>query len=160
MTGSDAFDLIRADSACAAVLAVLHGESFDEGWSAASFETTLQTPGSFGFIAVRASDEEPLGFGVFRLGGGEGEVLSIATRAPARGAGVAKALMHAALQEAQRLGTQTFFLEVAVDNLPAIGLYQALGFGETGRRPGYYARANGVPVDALIMALDLSSSCG
>lgn len=149
------FVLIKLDSAYAEVLAELHQECFEEGWSAASFQATLETPGSFGYIAVSPSDDEPLGFGVFRVGGGEGEVLSIATRPSERGRGVAKALMHAALHEASEVGVETFFLEVAVDNVQAIGLYQALGFKETGRRPGYYGRENGPRVDALIMVLIL-----
>ncbi|OEJ64347.1 hypothetical protein BEN30_16725 [Magnetovibrio blakemorei] len=154
------FALTQVDGTYAEVLAELHAESFDEGWSAASFQATLETPGSFGYIAVRAEDQEPLGFGVFRVcceegGGGEGEVLCIATRPSARGTGVAKAIMHTALSEARRVGIETIFLEVAVDNGNAIGLYQTLGFVETGRRPGYYVRENGPRVDALIMAFML-----
>jgi ribosomal-protein-alanine N-acetyltransferase len=154
------FVLTKVDGTYADVLAELHRESFAEGWSAASFQTTLETPGSFGYIAARTEDQDPLGFGVFRVcceegGGGEGEVLCIATRPSVRGSGIAKALMHTALREARGLGIETFFLEVAVDNAQAIGLYQSLGFLETGRRPGYYAGENGHRVDALIMALML-----
>lgn len=155
MKAPAAFDLIKADGAYAEVLSELHGESFAEGWGTASFHATLETPGSFAYIAVRTDDQEPLGFGVFRVAVGEGEVLSIATRPSARGMGVAKALMQAALQEARRARLETFFLEVAVDNVQAIGLYQTLGFVETGRRAGYYERENGSRVDALIMALAL-----
>lgn len=163
MTGSrkaPPFVLTKADGTYAEVLAELHAESFDEGWSAASLQATLDTPGSFGYIAVSTEDQEPMGFGVFRVcceegGGGEGEVLCIATRPSVRGSGVAKAIMHTALSAARSFGLETFFLEVAVDNVKAIGLYQGLGFLETGRRPGYYAGKNGHRVDALIMALML-----
>jgi ribosomal-protein-alanine N-acetyltransferase len=46
------------------------------------------------------------------------------------------------------------FLEVAVDNAPAIGLYRAFGFTEEGRRRGYYQGPNGA-VDALILGRDV-----
>ena len=138
------------------VLATLHAESFDEGWSASSFDTTLRMPGAYGFMAVKRADDEPLGFALFRAGGGEAEVLSIATRPQARGDGVARALMMQGLSLAKDLGVQTLFLEVAADNARALGLYQTLGFEPTGRRKAYYVRADGARVDALVMALACS----
>ena len=56
------------------------------------------------------------------------------------------------------LGAETLFLEVAVDNVAALGLYTALGFAETGRRKAYYARAGGPAADALILRVDLPLS--
>jgi len=139
------------------VLAALHAESFDEGWSAGSFDTTLRMPGAYGFVAVRREDDEPLGFALFRValfgaGGGEAEVLTIATRPQARGQGIARALMAQGLGLAAELGVQTMFLEVAADNAPALGLYQSLGFQQTGQRKAYYARSDGPRVDAVVMA--------
>ncbi|MFU1477623.1 hypothetical protein ACM25N_07930 [Roseovarius sp. C7] len=48
------------------------------------------------------------------------------------------------------------FSEVAEDNAGAIALYRAAGFGECGRRKGYYRRAGGA-VDALVLAKDLDT---
>ena len=134
------------------VLAALHAESFDEGWSAGSFDTTLRMPGAYGFVAVRREDDEPLGFALLRAGGGEAEVLTIATRPQARGQGIARALMAQGLDLAAELGVQTMFLEVAADNEPALNLYQSLGFQQTGQRKAYYARSDGPRVDAVVMA--------
>jgi len=144
------------------VLAALHAENFDEGWSAQSFDTTLRMPGAYGFMAVRRTDDEPLGFALFRAavfdaGDGEAEVLSIATRPQARGQGVARALMAQGLQLAAELGVQTMFLEVAADNVSALGLYQAMGFAQSGQRKGYYARPDGQRADALVMRLETSA---
>ena len=142
------------------VMAALHTESFDEGWSAGSFDTTLRMPGAYGFVAVRREDDEPLGFALFRAalsgeGGGEAEVLTIATRPQARGQGIARVLMEQGVDLARELGVQTMFLEVAADNGLALGLYQSLGFQQTGRRKAYYARPGGPRVDALVMAYDV-----
>jgi len=144
------------------VLAALHGESFDEGWSASSFDTTLRMPGAYGFMAVRRTDDEPLGFALFRAAlfdgeDGEAEVLSIATRSQARGQGVARALMAQGLQLTAELGVQTMFLEVAADNASALALYQAMGFAQSGQRKAYYARPDGERVDALVMRLETSA---
>ena len=148
------------------VLAALHAESFDEGWSAPSFDTTLRMPGAYGFVAVNRTDDEPLGFVLFRAalfgdsvsggGGGEAEVLTIATRPQARHQGVAHVLMAQGLDLAAELGVQTMFLEVAADNAAALSLYRSLGFEQTGRRKAYYARPDGLRVDALVMACEVS----
>jgi len=140
------------------VLAALHGESFAEGWSAQSFDTALRMPGTYGYLVLRKEDDAPLGFALFRAamfggGGGEAEVLTIATRPTERGQGVARTLMTQGLELAGDLGVETMFLEVAADNAPASGLYRALGFRETGRRKGYYTGSDGTRVDALVMAL-------
>lgn len=160
----------------AAVLAALHGAAFpDAPWGAAAFAGALGQPGAFGFIAVHGTvrgddgeDEDPLGFVLMRAalfkdddggdsgdGGGEAEVLSIATRPDRRRRGVARTLMEAALTRARALGATRVFLEVAADNLAAQRLYASLEFAEVGRRKAYYARAQGPRADALVLALDL-----
>lgn len=150
----------------AGVLAALHGAAFpDAPWGAEAFASALGQPGAFGFIAVHGDDgkdEEPLGFVLMRAalfaegdGGGEAEVLSIATRPDRRRRGVARTLMEAALTRARALGATRAFLEVAADNAAAQRLYAGLEFAEVGRRKAYYARAQGPRVDALVLALDL-----
>ena len=139
----------------AEIAAELHGESFDEGWSADSLRTTIETPGVFGYISEDESGE-PIGFGLFRISGNEGEVITIATRPNFRGRGIAKALMQNAMAQAQLSGAIEMFLEVAVDNVGALKLYQGLGFEEAGRRKGYYKHPDGARVDALVMRLTLS----
>lgn len=136
------------------VLAHLHGEGFDEPWSRDSFHSALSSPGTFALIAVDGGDE-PLGFVMMRVGGGEAEVLTIVTRAHARRCGVAKALMKAATEKVRQLQATKIFLEVATDNVSAKALYLSLGFAVVGRRKAYYSRPGGSRVDALVMALEL-----
>ena len=52
-------------------------------------------------------------------------------------------------------GAVRVFLEVADDNAAARALYARAGFVEAGRRPGYYAGADGERRDALLLALNL-----
>ena len=154
---STPFDMITITPAHADVLAAVHGEAFDEAWDADAFASILSQPGALGFIACAPGDGEPLGFALLRIalfdgGGGEAEVLTIATRPQARRQGVALAVMRAALADAQAQGVGQIFLEVAEDNRAARMLYAGLGFEEVGRRKDYYARKDGPRVDAIVMA--------
>lgn len=45
------------------------------------------------------------------------------------------------------MGAKRIFLEVRETNLPALRLYERLGFKPAGRRPGYYTNP---PADALL----------
>ena len=53
------------------------------------------------------------------------------------------------------LGVRTVFLEVDEGNAPRVRLYRRAGFGEVGRREGYYPRAGGKPPAALVLRRDL-----
>ena len=147
--------IVDASTAHAQVLAHIHAEGFDEPWSQAALLSALASPGTFALIA-QIDNGEPLGFVLMRVGGGEAEVLTLATRPHARRTGVAKSLMTEAAKCAQKRGAQTMFLEVAEDNQPAQALYTALGFSPVGRRERYYARANGARVAALVLSFTIS----
>lgn len=150
-------------AAYAQVLAALHGEAFPEApWGAQAMASALGQPGAFGFVARERADTDakPLGFVLMRAVADEAEVLTIATRPAARRQGVGRALMRAALDHAHRLGAGRVFLEVAVSNVSAQGLYEGLGFAQVGRRKDYYARpgsaaASPMREDALVLARDL-----
>jgi len=148
-------DVGTAHAAYAEVLAHIHAEGFDEAWSVDALRSALASPGTFALIA-QIDNDEPLGFVLVRVGGGEAEVLTLATRPHVRRSGVAKSLMTEAVKRAQLGGAQTIFLEVAEDNAPAGALYTALGFSPVGRREGYYARANGARVAALVLSFTIS----
>ena len=77
-------------------------------------------------------------------------------RPEARGTGLARALVAAAVQEAR---TRVDHLRLAVDaaNATAIGLYRSLGFVEYGLEPAGLRR-DGIETDDLLMALDLRVS--
>lgn len=147
--------LVEAGAAHAHVLAHIHAEGFDEPWSQTELLSALATPGAFALIA-QEDGGEPLGFVLMRVGGGEAEVLTIATRPPARRSGVARALMRGAMAQAQKAGAQAVFLEVAADKPQAQALYAALGFAQVGRRDRYYGRSDGTRVDALVLKFSFS----
>ena len=80
-------------------------------------------------------------------------VVSIAVMKPHRQRGIATALMHQAIENGVKYyGATECFLEVRVSNIPAIKLYDKLGFKQIRRIYGYYMNGE----DALEMARSLS----
>ena len=137
----------------AARLAAIHAEAFDRpgetSWSAAAFADLLIQAGVF---AVEAAD----GFILMRAVADEAEILTLAVRPAARRGGLGGRLVGEGVLAAAARGATRVFLEVAEDNLAARALYERAGFVEAGRRPGYYAAADGGRRDALLLALNLT----
>ena len=130
-------------------VAALHARCFDEAWQPALIGCIAQGPGGFGLLW--RGGEEPQGFVLGRTNRARAEVLSLGVAPPARERGIARALMHAAIERVSRRGLRELQLEVAEDNAAALGLYRALGFAPVGRRPGYYARPEAQAVAALTL---------
>ncbi len=76
---------------------------------------------------------------------GELHVLQVAVDPALRRGGAGRRLMNALEQRA--VGAEAAWLEVHIDNAPAIGLYEALGYRAVGRRPRYYPDGG----DALLL---------
>jgi ribosomal-protein-alanine N-acetyltransferase len=149
------------------VFAALHLQAFDRAWSADELKRVMEGPCTFTLEAVPQQDAAPgdalagpLGFIVVRAVAGEAEILTLAVDPEARRWGLGRALVQSAAATAKTLGAEAFWLEVAVDNEAAIALYAATGFEAAGRRPRYYARKGGDPVDALVMRRLLNSVAG
>jgi ribosomal protein S18 acetylase RimI-like enzyme len=79
-------------------------------------------------------------------------VLKVATTTRHRRAGLAKRLMRLAEEHACSVGGESLTLEVRFDNVPAITLYETLGYTRRGIRPSYYPNGE----DAIIMTRQLS----
>ena len=137
----------------AARLAAIHAEAFDRPGettgSAAAFADLLIQAGVF---AVAAAD----GFILMRAVADEAEILTLAVRPAARRGGLGGRLVGEGVLAAAARGATRVVLEVAEDNLAARALYERTGFVEAGRRPGYYAAADGGRRDALLLALNLT----
>jgi ribosomal-protein-alanine N-acetyltransferase len=97
-----------------------------------------------------------MGFAVGKLIGlgaeSVAELESVAVRPEARRGGVARALCAGVAEWSRELGAGGLELEVREGNVGAIALYRALGFGEVGRRRGYYSDPT---EDAVLMRMEL-----
>jgi [ribosomal protein S18]-alanine N-acetyltransferase len=93
-----------------------------------------------------------LGFAVAGLLPPQAELETIVVAPSVRRQGVARELFSALARELRSAGADRVTLEVRASNRPALALYGALGFAESGRRPRYYVD----PVeDAVLMRIAL-----
>jgi ribosomal-protein-alanine N-acetyltransferase len=138
--------------------AALHGAAFETPWTGQAFGELLAMPGSAGFLAVK--DGQPAGLILLLIQPPDGEVLTLAVMPGRRRRGIATALLDRALELARQAGASRLLLEVAADNGPALGFYRRHGFRPLRRRPGYYRRAPGPPVDAEVLCLPLAQDTG
>jgi ribosomal-protein-alanine N-acetyltransferase len=148
--------LRAADASDALALAKAHASAFEASWPPEAFTALMGTPGTFALAAV---DDAPVGLILMRAIAGEAEVLTLAVEPAHRRRGVARDLLQAGLDLAILAGAETCFLEVAADNVAALGLYRAAGFVQAGQRAGYYRRPDGKAVDALVLRCTLKSGC-
>ena len=146
----------RAVHGDAAALSAIHGRSFDDGWTTADFETWLARPEA---IAMVAGNEGTEAFGLALEAGADAELLTIATDPASRQTGLGRRIFQALDNEARIRGLERWVLEVARNNLPAIGLYKSSGFVEIGVRRAYYRTRDG-RVDALVMSRKVGSVSG
>ena len=67
------------------------------------------------------------------------EVARVAVRSAHRRKGIGEKLLTAFLEKAKEKGAEQVFLEVRASNVPAMRLYEKLGFVKWRLRPKYYA---------------------
>ena len=78
----------------------------------------------------------------------EAELLLLAVRPDRRRGGIGRKLLEAFAKDALQHGQTRLLLEMR-DGNPAEILYRGFGFRQIGRRPKYYAGADGTRMDAL-----------
>ena len=151
-------------------LAQLEIELFGAGaWSAAMLADELAGPGRWYVAAVldldarepgapepRDLDARPLvGYAGTWYDGEDVQVMTVGVAGDAQGRGIGGLLLGALLDHARRIGARSAFLEVRVDNVPALALYERFGFERIGRRRRYYQPED---VDAWTMRVALTSA--
>lgn len=135
-------------------VANLHAKSFYRGWPRQDIEAYLIDRDTPTLVACDAR-RRIAGFAMLRLLGDDVELMTIAVAPKFRGKGVGEALLRACFEDLMMTAGKRMVLEVAADNPAAIRLYRKLGFQKISERKGYYARANGEPATALVMARNL-----
>ena len=121
-------------------------------WSASQYKEEFSSSTRYFVVAVDEA-QSIIGYaGVFAPGGAEADVLTVGVVPSHRGKGVARHLMALITDWATQQGSTAIMLEVKVDNLEAIGLYESLGYSKLNTRNGYF----GAGLDALVMRLELS----
>ena len=136
-------------------VASLHARSFYRGWPRQDIEAYLLDRDTPTLVACDAR-RNIAGFAMLRILGDDVELMTIAVDRKYQGKGVGEALLKACFEDLMMTPARRMILEVAADNPSALRLYQKLGFDKINERKGYYARPDGQPATALVMARNLN----
>ena len=108
----------------------------DSPWTASTFWSELAA--GHHYIVHRDPQTKDIdGYaGLAHPEGGDAEVQNIAVAPSAQGNGVGRAMFNDLIAHAER--ATRILLEVRTDNIPAINLYESVGFSKLGIRRRYY----------------------
>ncbi|MEN4713872.1 ribosomal protein S18-alanine N-acetyltransferase [Pantoea agglomerans] len=105
------------------------------------------------FINLRLDvDGKMAAFAITQVVLDEASLFNIAVDPAFQRRGLGRQLLQHLIDELIKRDVLTLWLEVRASNLPAIALYEQLGFNQVSRRPNYYPTASGRE-DAILMAL-------
>lgn len=119
---------------------------FADPWSEMSIASELQSIWSYWIVAMDA--EQVVGYVGSQSSVDETDIMNIAVHPDWRRNGIAEKLIDSLIAELKNRGSRALMLEVRVSNIPAIALYEKLGFRQVGRRKNYYRNPK---EDALIL---------
>lgn len=100
-------------------------------------------------------DGEMAAFAITQIVLDEATLFNIAVDPAYQRRGLGRELLERVVDEVEKRGVVTLWLEVRASNVAAIALYESLGFNEATIRRNYYPTADGRE-DAIIMALPIS----
>ncbi|MBR1892733.1 MAG: ribosomal protein S18-alanine N-acetyltransferase [Lachnospiraceae bacterium] len=131
-----------------AAVVELEKEAFGkEAWSENDFLETLKL--DYAYYVVACKKELIIGSSGLRNLCGEADITNVVVSPKMRKKGVAEFMLQELMKHAaENLGVQSFTLEVRSKNVPAIKLYEKLGFVTEGVRKNFYTEPAD---DALIM---------
>lgn len=125
----------------------IEGACFPSPWTEASFINELMTNKLAVYYVAEVSGVVVGYLGVWNILD-EGHITNVAVHPDYRGKGYGIALVKHLQKASLKVGVKWLTLEVRVGNIPAIHLYEKLGFENQGIRKKYY-QDNGE--DAMIM---------
>jgi len=120
-------------------------------WSRSMLSEELVAPARW-YVGAEVVPGELAGYAGLWFDGEDTQVMTIGVARDRQGAGIGSVLLGALLERSRDLGARAVLLEVRVDNVPALALYERFGFEREGRRRGYYQPEN---IDAWIMRREL-----
>ena len=129
-----------------AQIAELEKICFSDPWSEKSIASELNNELAFWLTAVEG--EQVAGYIGSQTVMDESDMMNVAVHPDFRRKGIAEAMVNALVEALKSKGSRCLTLEVRASNVPAITLYEKLGFSEIGRRKNYYRNPR---EDALIL---------
>ena len=129
-------EIVKMTEAHVAQVAALEALCFSDPWSERSVSSELANPLSCWLVAV--DGETVAGYVGSQTVLDETDMMNIAVHPDYRRQGIAAALVDALVDKLKDKGSRCLTLEVRQSNLPAITLYEKLGFAQIGLRKNYY----------------------
>ena len=132
-------------------VAEIEKQCFSQPWSEKSFSDSILREDTL-FLVCELTDKNIVGYMGMYLSFDEANVTNVAVSPQYRKMGIGEQLVANAKTNAKDASIQTIFLEVRVSNIPAISLYEKMGFQKLGVRKNFYEH----PLeDAYIMSCDI-----
>ena len=128
--------IVRMNESHVQQIAALEQCCFSDPWSENSVASELENPLSLWLIAEE--DGAVCGYVGSQTVLDETDMMNIAVHPDCRRKGIAAALIAELVSRLKARGSRILRLEVRESNLPAIALYEALGFTQLGLRKNYY----------------------
>ena len=97
---------------------------------------------------------------IIQVSGLEADLITLLVKPDQQKKGFGTNLLNLATLYLKHLGIQQLYLEVAMDNIAALKIYDKSGFTYCGTRKNYYLEYNGVSKNASIMVCNLSRKNG
>lgn len=124
----------------------LEAETFSMPWSAKDFLEMVYC--DYAYYMIAKEENQVIGCCGIRNMCGDGEITNVAVKKTHRRTGIGEMLLKETMQRSREIGVRAYTLEVREGNLPAVSLYQKLGFVTEGVRKNFYEK----PIEnALIM---------
>ena len=126
-------------------LVIIEEECFSLPWSKKAFQESYVKDYAYFFVAE--IDKEIVGYvGLYKMGN-DGDITNIGISSLHRRKGIGYKIMSSVLDFAKRENMEHITLEVRESNIPAIALYEKLGFVKVGIRKDFYEK----PVENAII---------
>ena len=135
---SDSLSYLKASVTDSEKIAIIEEECFSVPWSKKAVEEFIEN--SLCTMIVAKDKEEIVGYIGLYIIADDCDIANVAVTKNYRGQGIAIALIKLATEYAKNKGVTKMMLEVRESNLPAIRLYEKLGFSTVGIRKNYYTQ--------------------
>ena len=123
---------------------------FDDFWNYNILKEELESSNSK-YIIAKTNDGEIIGFAGIKIILDSADIMNIVVKKSWRKQGVGNLLLNNLISICKDLNLLSLSLEVNEDNLPAIHLYEKVGFKQVGLRKNYYQDKNGIVMSYKIM---------
>lgn len=122
---------------------------FDDFWNYNILKEELESSNSK-YIIAKTNDGEIIGFAGIKIILDSADIMNIVVKKSWRNQGVGNLLLSNLISICKISNLSSLSLEVNEDNLPAIHLYEKVGFKKIGLRKNYYNWKDGIIMQYLM----------